>query len=367
MLPLLRPASASAFPEAEYAGWIAGYRAGRFVESARRASEVAPQDLQRVQRAFLESCPPPETLPGFRQRLSAALLHAEAAGQLGETAGFQWRLVSEPLSTLKKEWPPGLVPDLVAEAERAWGWRAAADARRLLHREIHLTAARMRLARLDLPGAHLVLEAGNPRRDPALSWQAAILGLLRARYLGQDELLEDSGEALRQAVRRRGWTREEAAASDRAAARAMGTPDDLRLRLALVELGKGNHRAARQSLSRVRDPVPRRLLAPLRLLEAEAALRAGPAEAPIRASIEGLKEAARAFPSSPATVAALVAAMQETGMADAAAELADDFLSRRSRVTPWLDFLTTWARSDEPGLSWLRRLVARSDPAAGRG
>lgn len=361
MLPLRRPAAA--LPEAEYAGWIEGYRAGRFVESARRASEIAPQDLQRVQRAFLESCPPPETLSGFRQRLSAALLHAEAAGQLGETAGFQWRLVSEPLSTLKKEWPPGLAPDLVAEAERAWGRRAAADARGLLHREIHLTAARMRLARLDLPGAHLVLEAGNPRRDPALSWQAAILGLLRARYLGQDELLEDSGEALRQAVRRRGWTREEAAASDRAAARAMGTPDDLRLRLALVELGKGNHRAARQSLSRVSGAVPRRLLAPLRLLEAEAALREGPTEAPIA----GLKEAARAFPSSPATIAALVAAMQEAGMADAAAELADDFLSRRSRVTPWLDFLTTWARTDEPGLAWLRRLVARSDPASGRG
>lgn len=371
MLPFRRPAPAAARREAEYAGWIEGYRAGRFVESARRASEILPKDLQRVQRSFLEASPPPETLPGFRQRLAAGLLHAEAAGQLGETAGFQWRLVSEPLSTLKKEWPPGLAPDLVEEAEGAWGRRAAADARRLLHREIHLTAARMRLARLDLPGAHLVLEAGNPRRDPALSWQAAVLGLLRARYLGQDELLEGSGEALRQAVRRRGWTREEAAASNRAAAWAMGTPDDLRLRLALVELGKGNHRAARQSLSRVRDPVPRRLLAPLRLLQAEAALREAPGEAragaPVQASIEGLKEAARAFPSSPATIAALVAAMQETGMTDAAAEMADDFLSRRRRVTPWLDFLTTWARSDEPGLAWLRRLVARTDPAAGGG
>lgn len=344
--------------EAEYGAWVEGYRAGRFLESARRASELPLPDLQRAQRSFLEAGPPPETLAGFRRRLTAALLHADAAAHLGEMAGFPWRLVSGPLSSLRREWPPGLAPARLEEAERAWGRRALADARRLLHREIHLTAARIRLARLDLGGAHLILEAGGPRRDPALAWQAAVLGLARARYLAQDELFEEAGVALRTAVRRRGWTWEEAAGSDRATAWAMGSPDDLRLRLALVELGKGNPRAARQSLARVREPVPDRLLAPLRLLEAEAETEPAPGEPPLA----GLREAARRFPSSPATVAALVSAMQEAGMADAAAELANDFLSRRRRVTPWLDFLTTWARTDEPGQTWLRRLAA--DPAS---
>lgn len=365
MRRLLRRLAAPALTEAEYGTWVESYRAGRFLESARRASEVPLPDLQRAQRSFLEAGPPPETLAGFRQRLTAALLHADAAAHLGEMAGFQWRLVSRPLSSLEKQWPPGLAPARLEEAEGAWGRRALGDARRLLHREIHLTAARVRLARLDLGGAHLILEAGGPRRDPALAWQAAVLGLARARYLGQDELFEDAGVALRTAVRRRGWTREEAAGSDRATAWAMGTPDDLRLRLALVELGKGNPRAARQSLSRVREPVPDRLLAPLRLLETEAETEPDPGEPPFA----GLREATRRFPSSPATVAALVSAMQEAGMTDAAAELANDFLSRRNWVTPWLDFLTTWARTDEPGQVWLRRLVAlpSSAPPAGGG
>lgn len=359
MRRLLRRLRAPAPAAAEYGAWIEGYRAGRFIESARRASELPLPDLQRAQRSFLDAGPPPETLPGFHLRVAAALLHAEAAAHLGEMAGFQWRLVSTPLSSLAKPWPPGIEPGRLEEAERAWGRRALADARRLLQREIHLTAARTRLARLDLGGAHLILEAGGPRRDPALAWQSAVLGLARARYLGQDELFDETGVALRAAVRQRGWTQEEAAGSDRPTAWAMGTPDDLRLRLALVELGKGNPRAARQSLARVREPVPNRLLAPLRLLEAEAATEPDPGDPPFA----GLREAARRFPSSPATVAALVSAMQEAGMAAAAAELANDFLSRRRRVTPWLDFLTTWARTDEPGQAWLRRLAAGPAPA----
>lgn len=336
----------------EYAEWVAGYREGRFVESARRASEVRPEDAIPAQRAFLDGCPPPETPVGFRQRLASALLHAEAAARFGG-APAPGRLTSRPIRSLEEGWPPGIAPEFREEAERSWGRSASGDLRRLVNRELHLAAGRMLLSRLDLGGAQAVFAAGGPRSDPALAWQQAALDLLGARYLRQDHLWKEGGSALVRAVRRRGWSREEAAASDRATAWAMGTPADLHLRTALAELGQGDPAAAERSVARVAEPVPRRLLAPLRLLAAESAMRRRPGEA----EIPPLREAVGAFPSSPAAVAALVAAMQDRGLADAAAELAGDFLSRRSYETPWLDFLTTWAEAEEPGLSWLRRLA----------
>lgn len=337
----------------EYGEWVAGYREGRFVESARRASEVRPEDAVPAQRAFLEGCPPPETPAGFRQRLASALLHAEAAARFRGAAALG-RLTSRPLGSLEEGWPPGIAPALREEAERAWGRSAADDLRRLVNRELHLAAGRMLLSRLDLGGARAVFAAGGPRADPAFAWQQAALDLLGARYLRQEHLWKEAGSALVQAVRRRGWSREEAAASDRPTAWAMGTPADLLLRTALARLGQGDYDAAERSLARVAEPVPRRLLAPFRLLTAESAMRRRPGEA----EIPPLREAVGAFPSSPAAIAALVAAMQDRGLGEAAAELADDFLSRRSYEMPWLEFLTTWAESEEPGLDWLRRMAA---------
>lgn len=337
----------------EYAEWVAGYREGRFVESARRAFEVRPEDAVSAQRAFLDGCPPPGTPVGFRQRLAAALLHAEGAARFRGAAALG-RLTSRPIRSLEEGWPPGLPSEFREEAGRAWGRSASDDLRRLVNRELHLAVGRMLLSRLDLGGARSAFDAGGPRSDPALAWQRAALDLLGARYLRQEDLWKEAGSALVQAVRRRGWSREEAAASDRATARAMGTPADLHLRTALAELGQGDYDAAERSLARVVEPVPRRLLAPLRLLAAESAMRRRPGEA----EIPPLREAVSAFPSSPAAVAALVAAMQDRGLGEAAAELAGDFLSQRDYETPWLDFLTTWAEAEEPGLSFLRRLAA---------
>ena len=61
-------------------------------------------------------------------------------------------------------------------------------------------------------------------------------------------------------------------------------------------------------------------------------------------------------PTSPAAVAALVAAQQAAGRWDEAAALASDFLSMRVEERPWLDFITTWAEFGE-GLPWLHEVA----------
>ena len=76
----------------------------------------------------------------------------------------------------------------------------------------------------------------------------------------------------------------------------------------------------------------------------------------MRPAIEGLQVAARTEPTSPAAVAALVAALQAAGRWDEAAELASDLLSVRETRRPWLAFLTSWAEFGE-GLPWLRQVA----------
>ena len=140
--------------------------------------------------------------------------------------------------------------------------------------------------------------------------------------------------------------------SPRAVVQAMADPDDLHLRLAMVALGRGYRRAAARDLREVRDEVAPRLRLPRRLLKAELDL----AEGRVRPAIDALEAATRIEPTSPAAVAALVAALQAAGRWEEAMELSSDFLSVREKARPWLAFLTTWAEFGE-GLPWLRQVA----------
>ncbi|MDE3263201.1 MAG: hypothetical protein OYL41_14575 [Acidobacteriota bacterium] len=335
-----------------YAGWIAQYRRGRLeeVDAAVRTSGTRP--LLSAQRDYLDSLGEPDTVRGLQARLSTALFHAELAARFGERSERRLHLVGEPLRAIPARWPRGIPADLRASAREAWGVRPSEDLRALLRREVFLMAARSRLARLDIRSARQVLSYAVQFRDPAAEWQLATTSAFQARYLRDDHLWPDARGGLRDGVSRWAGRLPEPGVSPRAIVQAMADPDDLHLRLVLVALGRGYRRAAVRDLQAVRDQVAPRLLVPRLLLEAELDL----AEGRVRPAIDGLQVAIRTGPTSPAAVAALVAALQAAGRWDEAAALASDLLSVREKARPWLAFLTSWAEFGE-GLPWLRQMA----------
>ena len=237
-------------------------------------------------------------------------------------------------------------------AQDVWGVRPSEDLRALLRREVFLMAARSRLAHLDIRSARHVLSYAVQYRDPAAEWQLATTSAFQARYLRDDHLWPDARGGLRDGVARWAGRLPEPGLSPRAVVQAMADPDDLHLRLAMVALGRKYRRAAVRDLQEVRTEVAPRLRLPRLLLEAELDL----GEGRVRPAIDGLEVAIRIEPTSPAAVAALVAALRAAGRWDEATELASDFLSVREKTRPWLAFLTTWAEFGE-GLPWLRQVA----------
>lgn len=335
-----------------YAGWIAQYRRGRLQEVDAAVRTAGTRPLLSAQRDYLESLGEPDTVRGLQARLSTALFHAELAARFGERSERRLHLVGEPLRAIPVRWPRGIPAELRASAREAWGVRPSEDLRTLLRREVFLMAARSRLARLDIRSARQVLSYSVQYRDPVAEWQLATTSAFQARYLRDDHLWPDARGGLRDGAGRWAGRFPEPGVSPRAIVQAMADPDDLHLRLAMVALGRGYRRAAASDLQAVRDEVAPRLRLPRRLLEAELDL----AEGRVRPAIEGIEAATRTEPTSPAAVAALVAALQAAGRWDEAAELASDFLLVRDRARPWLAFLTTWAEFGE-GLPWLRQVA----------
>ena len=336
-----------------YGELVSQYRSGRYVETARRVRSRDPVELRQAQRRYFERLPPVDEVEGFRERLAAALMHAETVAHSGWNHGV-WAF-REPVNGLPREWVPGLPDDLRQEAVAGWGDEGASDLRKLLWREIVLSAARMRLARMDLLSASRVLEASDPRGDPALGWQLAAVWSVRARFVRETELWRDTRELFREAASKRLVNRAVALQSPRTVARALGDPDDLNLRLALVALGQGRIDRAADRLREVSgEPSSRLLWVPRLMLLGEARI----AQEQLDPAIAGLREAVNLAPTSPGVVAALVAALEARGRWDDAAELATEQMGLRRGDRVWVDFLITWASSREPSLDWLRKLVA---------
>ena len=335
-----------------YAGWIAQYRRGRLQEVAAAVRRRGTRQLRSAQRDYLEALDDPNTLRGLQARLTTALFHAEVVAHFGEESEARLHLVGEPLGAIPARWPRGMPSDQRASAQEAWGVQPSDNLRALLRREVFLMAARSRLVHLDIRTARRVLSYAVQYRDPAAEWQLATTSAFQARYLRDDHLWPDARGGLRGGVARWAGRLPERGASPRAIVQAMADPDDLHLRLALVALGRGYRRAAARDLQEVREEVAPRLRLPRLLLQAELDL----GENRVRPAIEGLQAAARTEPTSPAAVAALVAALQTAGRWDEAAELASDFLSVREKARPWLAFLTAWAEFGE-GLPWLHQVA----------
>ena len=336
----------------QYAGWIAQYRRGRLQEVAAAVRRRGTRQLRSAQRDYLEALGEPDTVRGLQARLTTALFHAEVVAHFGEGSEERLQLVGEPLRAIPARWPRGIPADQRASAREAWGVRPSENLRALLRREVLLMAARSRLVHLDIRTARRVLSYAVQYRDPAAEWQLATTSAFQARYLRDDHLWPDARGGLRRGVARWAGSLPDKGASPRAIVQAMADPDDLHLRLALVALGRGYRRAAARDLQEVRGEVAPRLRLPRLLLQAELDL----GENRVRPAIEGLQAAARTEPTSPAAVAALVAALQTAGRWDEAAELASDFLSVREKARPWLAFLTAWAEFGE-GLPWLHQVA----------
>ncbi len=335
-----------------YAGWIAQYRRGRLQEVAAAVRRSGTRQLLRAQRDYLEALGGPDILRGLQARLTTALFHAEVVAHFGEGSEERLHLVGEPLRAIPARWPRGIPVDQRESALETWGVRPSENLRALLRREVLLMAARSRLVHLDIRSARRVLSYAVRFGDPAAEWQLATTSAFEARYLRDDHLWPDARGGLRRGVARWAGSLPDEGASPRAIVQAMADPDDLHLRLAMVALGQGHRRAAARDLGEVRGEVAPRLRLPRLLLQAELDL----GENRVRPAIEGLQAAARTEPTSPAAVAALVAALQAAGRWDEAAELASDFLSVREKPRPWLAFLTTWAEFGE-GLPWLHQVA----------
>lgn len=346
------PAQPADLSGSRYADWIDRYRRGELAEIVPEIHEWGTWPLASAQRRRLEALEEPDTLNGFRERLVDALFHAELMASLGRELQRGLELVGEPLRTIRSEWPPGL-PDALREAAvQAWGESRTEDFRDLLRREVFLMLARTRLAELDNGTARRVLAYARDFRDPAVEWQFAVTSLIQVRYLRDEGLSFDAVRDLRRSVSRWKPTPADTDRARRSIVRAMGDPDDLQLRLAMVELGRGKRRAAAARLGEVREDVAPRLFVPRLLLEAELDLRGHG----FRPATGDLREARRAEPTSPAAVVALVAAEQAAGRWDEAAALATDFLSVGERTRPWFGFITSWAEPGE-GLPWLRQVA----------
>lgn len=334
-----------------YGQLVSQYRSGRFVETARRVGSRVPVEMRQAQRDFFEQLPPADEVEGFRARLAAALMHAESVAHFGWTRAM-WS-IGEPVSELPRRWVQGLPDGFREEATAAWGDEGASDLRKLLWREVVLTAARLRLARLDLLSATRILEEANPRRDAAIGWQLAAVWSVRARYVREDDLWSDARDLFREAARRGLVSRAVSLRSPRTVARALGDRNDLNLRLALVALGQGRIGRAADRLREVDDHPPHWLRVPRLMLLGEMRL----ARERLDPAITDLREAVELAPTSHAVAAALAAALAAGGHWDEAAELAAKqmALPRGDRI--WTDFLITWADSQEPSLEWLRNLV----------
>ena len=338
--------------QSQYAGWIAQYRRGRLQEVAAAVRRSGTRQLRSAQRDYLEALGDPDTVRGLQARLTTALFHAEVVAHFGEGLEARLHLVGEPLRAIPARWPRGMPVDQRESARETWGDRPSENLRALLRRELLLMAARSRLVHLDIRTARRVLSYAVQYGDPAAEWQLATTSAFQARYLRDDHLWPDARGGLRSGVARWAGRLPDKGASPRAIVQAMADPDDLHLRLALVALGRGYRRAAARDLGEVGGEVAPRLRLPRLLLQAELDL----GEDRVRPAIEGLQAAARTEPTSPAAVAALVAALQTAGRWDEAAELASDFLSVREKARPWLAFLTTWAEFGE-GLPWLHQVA----------
>jgi len=336
----------------EYAGWLARYRRGRFAEVAPLVQQWNAGSLLNAQRAYLNALMEPRTLRGLQARLIPALFHAEVVATFGETEEQRLVLIDEPLRTIGTQWPPETPGVLEQAARTAWSGYRSGDIRVLFRRELFLMAARSRLALLDNGAARRILGHAQHYEDPVIAWQLVILDLIEARYFADEELWLDAQYRLRRALGR--WIRSRRAgiASPRAVVQAMEDPDDRNLRLAMIALGRKRNRVAAAHLEDVRTEVAPRLRIPRLLLKAELDLR----ERRFGAAIDGLRPAVTSGPTSPAAVAALVAAKQAAGRWDEAAALASDFLSVRVEERPWLDFITTWAEFGE-GLPWLHEVA----------
>ena len=336
-----------------YAAWVDQYRSGRFVETARRVRVVDASDLRRVQSEFLRSLPPADAPGGFRTRIAAGLLHAEDIAHFGWGRSAHLRLLRDPVRALPRRWPPGVSALVRDEARAAWGDKGAADPRELFFRELVLTAARLRLARLDLAAASRILEQAEPRRDAALGWQLAAVWTVRARFVREAELWPQVRDLLRDGDSRRFAGAAAGRASLRLVARAMSDPDDRNLRLAVAALGMDRTRRAADRLREVGEDPAGPLRVPRLLLEAEVQRAGGH----LQHATATLREAAGLAPDSQVVVAALAAALQAAGLREEAAALAADRLRGREPTRPWADFLMTWAGPEEPALDWLRGLV----------
>ena len=335
-----------------YGQLVSEYRSGRYVETARRVGSRVPVEFRRARDGFLDSLPPADELEGFRGRLAAALMHAETVAHFGWNRAI-WTL-RDPVDDLPRGWVRGIPDHLREEAVAGWGDEGASNLRELLWREVVLSAARARLARMDLLSATRVLEESEPRRDAALAWQLAVVWSVRARYVREEELWGETRDLFREAARRRLVSRAAALPSPRTVARGLGDSDDLNLRLALVALGQGRAGRAADRLADVREKPAHYLWVPRLMLLGETRI----AQRRLDPAIAGLREAVELAPTSHAVVAALVAALEARGRWDEAAELATEqmALPRGDRV--WADFLITWSKPLEPSLDWLRNLVS---------
>ncbi len=343
---------------AVYADWVRDYRSGRFIETARKVSERAAEELRDAQRGYLRSLPARDDPRGFRARVAAAALQAEAIASFGWNQSSDIRLLREPCDSLPDRWIAGLPPSIRADAGVAWGVRATYDPRRVMLREVALAAARPRFAILALPDASRVLDQASGN-DPAILWQATAVRAFQARYLRARRQWDDVRDMLSPGAEEEFIPEAAGRASPRIVARAMSDPDDRNLRLALVALGMNRRSLAEEHLSAVRAEPWEPLRAPRRLLEGEALMK----RSQFASAAEAFRAARTSAPTSQPAAAALAAALQAAGRWEEAGELARDWLQGEtaSRITPsehpWLAFLTTWAVADASEFTWLRNLV----------
>ena len=347
-----RQGDAEPLTSEDYGQLVSQYRSGRYVETARRIGSRIPVEYRRAQEGFFDSLPPADELDGFRGRLAAALMHTETVAHFGWNRAI-WP-IREPVNDLPREWVRGIPDHLRQEAVAGWGEEGASNLRELLWREVVLSAARARLARLDLLSATRVLEESDPRRDAALAWQLAVVWSVRARYVREEELWREARDLFREAAGRGLVDRALALRSPRTVARALGDSDDLNLRLALVALGQGRVNRAADRLEEVREEPAQYLWVPRLMLLGEIRI----AQERLDPAIAGLRQAVELAPTSHAVVAALVAALEARGRWDEAAELATEQMALPRGERVWADFLTTWADPVEPSLDWLRNLVS---------
>ena len=190
-------------------------------------------------------------------------------------------------------------------------------------------------------------------RDPAAEWQLATTSAFQARYLRDDHLWPDARGGLRDGVGR--WSG--SLPRHRGCPRA---PSSRRWQIRTTCICGLRWWLSGAATSAPRPRTSGRFATRLRHGSACRGACWKPSwtsrRGRVRPAIEDLQRATATDPTSPAAVAALVAALQAAGRWDEAAELASDLLSVREPRRPWLAFLTTWSDFGE-GLPWLRQVA----------